>query len=615
MLFSHLMNLMNKNGCLLAKHNVMFCRNFLAVLWFAVAFNAAAAFSMPSDTLELPFFDDFSYNNSCPDTALWVNKGVTISNTLPYNPPSIGAAVFDALDSLGNFYSSANYGVVSQGDTLCSKSINLDYEGDNSIWLTFFYQPAGLGDAPEQNDSLVLDFYSPITEQWITMKSYAGSKRTEFIQEKINITDRIFLQNGFRFRFRNYFSLGSSLSPDIVGNCDFWLIDYVKLDRNRSDADTVYADVAIKTPISFKYGNYFSVPWLHYSANPQKLNLNYYFEFRNNDIYSRHLDSINLYLSNSEIKQFSLGSFNLPESYDVVNENFNFDFVLEGNAVSSFYNAQLKLVTNQTDEDFAGNNVYDFSIDFSDCYAYDDGTAEAGYGIYGEGTASACVAVKFVTLMPDNINGVYMWFNKTFNDAQASYFNIRVWDCKNGLPGNVIYAQDDVETPKENTENFAHFPFNQLIAVSDTFFVGWQKSQSAILNVGFDKNTMSINPKYVNIDGTWKTSSENGQIMIRPIFGELSTAIEDFVSENNNFDNENVVTLYPNPAKNYFNIKIDNFNGFFSKKVYIYSVDGKLKLIKDLENLQTVINLENFRSGIYIVKIPALSFVGKIIVL
>lgn len=588
----------------------MFCKKVLTVLCIAIAIDSAAI-AMPADTVELPFFDDFSYNLQFPDQNLWDNVGVTISKTMPYNPPSIGAAVFDATDTSGKFYPTANYSIVSSGDTLTSKPINLDYQGDNSIWLTFFFQPAGFGDAPETGDSLLLDFYSPSTDTWTNIKSYAGTKRKDFVQEKINITDKVFLQKGFRFRFRNYFSLGTSLTPDIVGNCDFWLVDYVKLDRNRTFEDTVYADVAIKSPMIFKFGDYFSVPCKHYLNNPSQKNLNYYFECRNNDIYSRHLDSINLYFNNSTENKISLGSYNLPSYSDVVNENSNFNFTLESNGESAFYNVKLKLVSNTADEDFADNNVYDFQLDFSDCYAYDDGTPEAGYGIYGEGTASACAAVKFVSLMPDNINGVYIWFNSTFKDAQASYFNIRIWDCENGLPRNVIYEQNDVETPKNKTNEFVYFPFNQIIAVKDTFFVGWQKSQSAILNVGFDKNTISHNPKYVNIDGTWKKSSEQGQIMIRPTFGDFRSDVEQVV-ENEKVNVKNNVVLYPNPTKNILNIKIENNSTFYNKKVYIYTLDGKLIFTSNFQDLEISINLENFKTGIYIVKIPALNYIGKI---
>ena len=62
----------------------MFCKKVLTVLCIAIAIENAAI-AMPADTVELPFFDDFSYNLQFPDQNLWDNVGVTISKTMPYN--------------------------------------------------------------------------------------------------------------------------------------------------------------------------------------------------------------------------------------------------------------------------------------------------------------------------------------------------------------------------------------------------------------------------------------------------------------------------------------------------------------------------------------------------
>ena len=104
-------------------------------------FCATLTVAQDSDTLALPLFDDFSYNGTEPDNSLWQNNGVTLSNTLPNRPPSIGVAVFDALDINGEFYPSQYGTKYASGDTLTSKPIDLYYPGDNTIFLSFFYQP------------------------------------------------------------------------------------------------------------------------------------------------------------------------------------------------------------------------------------------------------------------------------------------------------------------------------------------------------------------------------------------------------------------------------------------------------------------------------------------
>ena len=45
-----------------------------------------------------------------------------------------------------------------EADQLTSKPINLNYPASENIWFSFFYQAGGLGDAPEKNDSLTLQF-------------------------------------------------------------------------------------------------------------------------------------------------------------------------------------------------------------------------------------------------------------------------------------------------------------------------------------------------------------------------------------------------------------------------------------------------------------------------
>ena len=69
----------------------------------------------------------------------------------------------------------------------------------------------------------------------------------------IPITDSVFFNKGFQFRFRNYASLEyNENNPTWSSNVDFWNIDYVRLDRARTINDTVIDDVAFsKNPGMF----------------------------------------------------------------------------------------------------------------------------------------------------------------------------------------------------------------------------------------------------------------------------------------------------------------------------------------------------------------------------
>ena len=556
------------------------------------AFCASAATAQDDEMLTLPFFDDFSYNASAPDNALWQNGGVTLSNTLPNRPPSIGAAVFDALNVDGEFYP-AQYGTkYANGDTLTSKPIDLYYPGDNTIYLTFYYQPGGFGDAPENEDELMLDFYSPEDNEWSTVKTFPGSSCYGFRQESVAITQKCYLQKGFRFRFRNYFSLGSSKQADLVSNCDFWLVDYIKLDKLRSESDTVYQDVALTNCPEVKINNYITMPWSHYTKAADKVKVSYSVFYRNNDNEPRMLDSINLIFKAKGINDtLMLGSYNLPSYWDFA-ETKQFPYTFKSDQETADYQIGVKLVSDVSQQDFAPNNTYFINKTFADYYAYDDGSAEAGYGIHGEGSTGSMVAVKFAPLVTDYIKGVYIYFNPTFRNAQAEFFHLKIWDNNNGIPGEELYSDFNLSLPKNDCGRFVFFPLKNPVALTDTFFIGWQKTQNEIINIGFDKSTTSIATNYYNINGQWKKSNEKGQIMIRPAFGTLSTDNDDIVA---NISESNELIVSPNPAKDYIRVEGAQHT------LYILGATGVIVKTFAADN-NTEYDISNLAPGIYFAK-------------
>ena len=568
-------------------------------------FCATLSVAQDSDTLALPFFDDFSYNGTEPDNSLWHNNGVTLSNTLPNRPPSIGVAVFDALNIDGEFYPSQYGTKYASGDTLTSKPIDLYYPGDNTIFLSFFYQPGGFGDAPENEDELMLDFYSPEDDEWTNVLTIPGSACHAFKQAVVPINQKAYLQKGFRFRFRNYFSLGSPKQADLVSNCDFWLVDYVKLDKLRSAIDTVYQDVALTNCPEIKFNQYMTIPWKHYSKAVDKTKLYYSVYYRNNDNQPRMLDSINLIIKNKDCNDtLMLGSYNLPSYWDF-SETKQFPYKFKSDAEKAEYQIGLRLVSDVSHYDFAQNNTYFDTKTLADYYAYDDGSAEAGYGIHGEGSTGSMVAVKFAPLITDNIKGVYIYFNPTFNDAQADFFHLKIWNCEDGLPAEELYSADNLSLPKNECGSFVFFPLKKAVTVSDTFFIGWQKTQNEILNVGFDKSTTGVAVNYYNINGQWKLSSEKGQIMIRPAFGSLSTPTDDFVAD---IQSNNTITISPNPAKD--RIRISGLDTAADHTLYIVSVTGKtVKSFSTADNQEY--DISDLAEGVYFVNIGA--FTSKFI--
>ena len=65
----------------------------------------------PPDTLDLPFFDDFSdyFNRKFddyywPDTLRWMDRHAFVNDNLPNDPMSIGVVTLDGVDYLGQPY-------------------------------------------------------------------------------------------------------------------------------------------------------------------------------------------------------------------------------------------------------------------------------------------------------------------------------------------------------------------------------------------------------------------------------------------------------------------------------------------------------------------------------
>jgi len=92
----------------------------------------------------LPFYDDFSKGLSYPDPDKWFQSSVLINQTYAINQPTIGVATFDAMNRNGKLHSHLTT-TPEIADTLTSKPINLVYNEDDSLYLSFWYQPKGLG--------------------------------------------------------------------------------------------------------------------------------------------------------------------------------------------------------------------------------------------------------------------------------------------------------------------------------------------------------------------------------------------------------------------------------------------------------------------------------------
>jgi len=531
--------------------------------------------------LELPFVDDFSTDNTYPDQNKWIDFNVFVNNCFGLNPPGAGVATLDALDSLGAIYENASINVF-QADYLTSRPINLNVGGDTTLYLSFYYQAQGLGDAPEVQDSLILEFYAPIDNKWYWIWSSPGSETVNFKQVMIPVRGAIFLKAGFQFRFRNLASLANAYEPSLMANADHWHLDYIYLNKNRSYQDTAMNDLCLKGGTGSLLLNYSALPWEHFKqAGLSEVKT----------IFPIHL--INL----SSSRKYFEPSFTIVDEYG---SSQGFEKSMEADEIQAFkdleYDATfnygftsdatdsarftVELNLNPTENDLiSGNSSISYIQEFSNYYAYDDGTAEAGYGLTGEGSTNGMVAVKFHNFNPgDSLVGISIFFNRSFEDANRKYLRLAVWNEIDGQPGDLIHLQEGARASMNKGLNgFDYFSLDTARVIPENYYVGWQEVTDDFLNVGFDKNTNSKKKIFYKLTQLWKNTSYEGSLMIRPVFANKSKKS----SSETKYSSPELPELrvYPNPVLNQLNISFSE--ELFNASITILDINGRVVMKKD----------------------------------
>jgi hypothetical protein len=552
-----------------------------------------------NDTLTLPFFDDFSGRTTFPDPLKWTDNSVFINNTYSDRQITKGVATFDALDDCGKMYESASStGFVA--DQLTSKPINLNYLATDNIYFSFLYQAGGLSDSPEPSDSLTLQFFAPADNRWYSVwraKGYSGSG--DFRNVIIPLNNSRFLEKGFRFRFMNYASLSTNQNdPSMIGNCDIWNIDYVRLGKNRNPADTVMTDVAFRLPMRSVLKNHEAMPWkqfrqiyLNEMSNPV-ISVCY----RNNDSIIRNVTrdfQVWDVYSNMEVHSFTAGATNInPRSSVDYKANLIYTFDCD-NPDSALFRITCSLKTDEFDPKDNDTLVY-YQV-FSNYFAFDDGSSEGGYGINGLGSRNAMLAYRFTSFIQDTLRAVAICFNDSYLDANKRAFDLMVWDDNNGIPGDVIYKREGVMVEKSDILNgFYTYFFPDGIMVDGTFYVGWKQRTETFLNAGFDINTPHKGKQLYYLNGSWNESQVNGSVMIRPYVGNpfRLTGTDDV------YLNRNETRLWPNPAGEYIMLGIKDLP--YAADVYVSVVDMSGHELMKVPYSEKI-DIAGLHQGIYIV--------------
>jgi len=555
------------------------------------------------ELLELPFVDDFSADhfpgNDDGNVIFWGQRQASINRGLGINQPTVGVVSFDGTNEVGFPYDWEPGS--GPADTLTSCPINLSFDSDDGIGISFYFQPGGNSSFPpsSQGDSLILEFYAPELDEWFWAWSTLDlSNLEEFTFAHVPITDNRFLKEGFQFRFRNIAALQGLFSV--------WNLDYVWVDQNNINDDPIVNDVAfVEGPITF-LKDYTAMPLSHYAVDPSSRMIeDFSVLFQNLNDINRTLEGNEIVVSQggnildvipnfNEPPISALSSSSYAHSLNTGGSQYEFDASLEEEELIFGVDVNLGTV------DFAAtssNNTWSFEQEFFTHYAYDDGSAEAGYAVAGTGSR---LALRYTNFLTDSVWAIRIYTMPLSFDFENTSMTIKIWEDNGGVPGEelastsrqVVYGQSEYQ-------ELIVYQFEEPVEVpSGTFFVGYQQSsQSSGIVVGLDRNTAANEANlYFDSGNGWQstTIAAEASVMIHPLF--TTEGYEDIVASTSEEIQLAEFHLFPNPSNNYVSLSADESTILSAR---IYDLSGRLAIAERV--VDGVIDVSALHPGMYLV--------------
>lgn len=538
---------------------------------------AGAAVKSADTALTLPFFDDFATTRGVPSPLLWQQGGgVWASDGARLRPTTVGVVTLDALDAQGRLYPDATTSVFP-ADTLQSRRIRLDsLRPADSLVLSFYYLPGGgkgnlwerIGDAPEAEDSLFLDFYRGADSMWVTVWSRGGvtldsllaatGKEWQYVAVPINEVG--FFDSSFCFRFRNHCSLPNNSKPGMAGNCDYWHLDYIVLDSaRRSTGAPSFRDIGFVDPAPSMLKDYRAMPARQYRATDMAASL----EMTITNLFSSPVASQYLYVVVDEtgdtLYRYDGGYENAPPFlpncvYQTTPAHATppVNYAFPEDTTSRSYTVVHLVREGVSGDARRGSDTVRYRQVFDNYYAYDDGTAENGYGLTS--TASRVyLACRFDLNVVDTLTAVDLYFNRTYDDENEMVpFYLTVWADRDGRPGEVLYRDHAARLPRfEGLDKYCRYKLEQPVTVDGSIFVGFEQGNNYFINLGFDRHYNSSERIWYLTGTEWQQSILSGSLMLRPYFGAAALV---------SIDHGPLATLhaplvYPNPAREWVRIE------------------------------------------------------------
>ncbi|WPP51409.1 T9SS type A sorting domain-containing protein [Catalinimonas niigatensis] len=577
-----------------------------------------------ADTLVLPFWEDFSnanYNTTdnerfVPSPERWAegSQTVRVNTGLDINAPTVGIATFDGVNENGRPYSTQPT-EMGLADSLVSLPIDLSVVPVNqrqSVYFSFFWQQFGLGEFPDQEDSIRLQFKNA-QNVWITQWSKSGGDTLitdQFTQEMIQVVNPGFFHNGFQFRFQSYNRLS--------GAFDTWNIDYIFFNSQRTASNTAYLDRALASLPTSPFGEYTAVPMKQFREAPERYLGSSSVEFYNLNVQLQPVrftallrDQVSgniIQILNDDnalspipsgfdrrtitSNPLELAALDLDQDSLYVETEFNItsgDNYLVAQVVAGdtlFY----------TNVDYRVNDTVRATFVLDEQFAYDDGEAEFGVEINQNGGK---IAYQFVAPKKDLLTHINIYFPPLARNQSATPFRLMVWQSLEDTLGEevVLRAQQAQTSASDQINQFTSFELSSPVVVEDTFYIGYEQQGESFIAIGFDKNTNASDKTFYNVTGEWAQDSVlRGSLMMRPGFDKSRnvTGSDDPV-----IVEKEELQIFPNPSSGSFKVS----QPFV--ELYIYDVTGKLlkHFVSDGYSQESVET--NLTKGVYLVRIFA----------
>lgn len=584
---------------------------------FSVQAEVYSRGSKEKDTLFIrsnqSFFDDFS-SGTTPDSNLWdlcaqdPARYPSIMRHAAVEPPSLGAAMFDGVSPANRPYEKD---LLRGGcDRLESHFIDLsNLDPDSDVWLSFFLQPQGFGHAPTRRDSfrVFLNARSqrdPAVDSLVQVFSQAGSGRHDFRQNTLQIGNSIFFHTRFYIVFESY-----GYQNGVINT---WHLDYVNFGLARTPTDTLYQDRSVCYLDKPPFEPYTAIPFQQYQAGQLAnsfdiVGSNLTGQATNVNITTEITDPVGGNVFSPAYRQsFSASMNGYGESYFAANP------FLDNQTLATPYAATFRQevkLTSPTDSKPQNDRfITDFRIDT--LMAYDDGEADAGYGL----NKARGFGQQFEVRSQDSLMAIWICFAPQvdfFNGGslEDEIFELVVWDGAD--PDSILYAQsaNTRVVYGDSTNHFERYRLLVPVSVSGTIYVGLRQLSNAAIGVGMDWSYNNRDKIFWDSLGIWTASRFDATLMIRPEFRNINfnpppfTGVEDVQKISS-------LIFYPNPLSDnrlYWETELN----FIKFEATLFDLQGR-EISCQVEKENQLIRLpQDIRSGFYLLKYMGTGTDGK----